>query len=382
MSGPTADGGRSGRALDAGHAGKDARARGGLGDLGIRTADTSSMASAGQRMARKRDTEAARNYVQPTWFGTSATRLRPIVTAEGDIVAEPKDLLPGQYDTYTPSDEREALYTQILREKLSDGAGDWQAQITEDMVDSRKKKADALKAADFDAWLHTKYDIDQPGMLEWVEKVAPGFVERRLALMERDQAITYRKNYIKQFGIQDQADLEFQYAVDRGLIETSQDYKDKHQAEAAREMAERLLGDRPHTDVDVDAALPYAAEEYARSGYQFGAFSLVRPGVDALTRMQGAGPFAPHGMGARMRARELAGIPDLGRASQSYGHDPAGPSGPVLGDRGDFTQPAAIREGTGGFTGHATQVAYRRAGTSPGIARCTSRHNRLLCVCD
>lgn len=136
----------------------------------------------------------------------------------------PGDPVPYDYPTH-------AKDRFIIKEAVRDAAGkagraengvmrvDPIGEEEYEMVAESKRLADLAK---FDAYVETLIDPKLPGNMEWLMKIYPEYVQRRLQQTHTDYEYALRNHMIDLWGINTKDDLHFKYMVDQGIIKGPQ----------------------------------------------------------------------------------------------------------------------------------------------------------------
>lgn len=128
---------------------------------------------------------------------------------------------PVKYDVPSFAKEnlvaREALRRQAPGPNANGGV-QLMDHITQDEVEYLKGMEKQSRLADYERYIQKFVDPRQPGQLKWMHEFAPGLLKRQMAQVQQDFDYALRLKLISMYGISDESDLQFLYAVDQGLI--------------------------------------------------------------------------------------------------------------------------------------------------------------------
>jgi len=133
--------------------------------------------------------------------------------------------MPVPYDG--PSEQKENLLNRAaVREAASQQIKEYGETpgvmrtdpITDEEVAYLKSMKDQTELAKFDDYVESFIDPRQPGNMEFLMKVYPDYVSRRLQQAHTDYEYALRNQMIDSWGINTFEDLHFKYLVDQGKI--------------------------------------------------------------------------------------------------------------------------------------------------------------------
>jgi len=114
-----------------------------------------------------------------------------------------------------------------LREEVIDGINQMDkkegnvlrtAPVTQGEVDMLKTMKDQAELSKFDQYVESFIDPKQPGNMQWLMKVYPQYVQRRLQQTHTDYEFALRNHMIDSWGINTFDDLHFKYLIDQGEL--------------------------------------------------------------------------------------------------------------------------------------------------------------------
>jgi hypothetical protein len=145
-----------------------------------------------------------------------------VYNARGVLVPESKrTALPAQYGQWDQLEEDAKLISSYVTGHKQPAGAQYNIPVTGEMVGLMRERKASDWAAEFDQWLHAKVDYNRPGEQEYLRRVAPDFIERRLEMLKRDLSIEFSDQYIRHYGCATRFELEYLYGREKGLIRKS-----------------------------------------------------------------------------------------------------------------------------------------------------------------
>jgi len=173
--------------------------------------------------------DTLRQLYQPPSYGggqtgggmVEAKTYTPLNAADALPSAYPKGMthFPVQYGG--PSEEKEnmdRLNTLIAQAPQGQGGAMRYAPIGDKEVNYLKYMEDMADLAKFDNYVESFIDPRQPGSAEFLFKVYPEYINRRMQQAHTDYEFALRNQMIDMWGINTFDDLYFKYLVDQGRI--------------------------------------------------------------------------------------------------------------------------------------------------------------------
>ena len=93
------------------------------------------------------------------------------------------------------------------------------APVTQGEIDMLKIAKDQAELAKFDNYVESFIDPKMPGNMQWLMKVYPQYVRRRLQKTHTDYEFALRNDMINKWGINTFDDLHFKYQIDQGVLQ-------------------------------------------------------------------------------------------------------------------------------------------------------------------
>lgn len=174
--------------------------------------------------------DTLRQVYQPPSYGGGAQPDGTPVEARTYTAMSPGEALPSAYPKGMthfpvqyggPSEEKEnmdRLNTLIAQAPQGQGGAMRYAPIGDKEVNYLKYMEDMADLAKFDNYVESFIDPRQPGSAEFLFKVYPEYINRRMQQAHTDYEFALRNQMIDMWGINTFDDLYFKYLVDQGRI--------------------------------------------------------------------------------------------------------------------------------------------------------------------
>lgn len=188
--------------------------------------------------------------------------------------------LPAAYDPPDLVGEYLSTLGKVVSKASSTTQTRLQAAITPEMIAAQRESDAADQAVEFDDFIHREIDYSSPAGAALLKKVAPDFIERRMAVVQRDAYVKWMDSYLFQFGPETREDLEYMFLRSKGMIKTSDETRSGAIAETTYE---QRVGERAYRPGAL-AAFGGPLDAVAAAKLKDGTYAVVprRPGQDVL----------------------------------------------------------------------------------------------------